>query len=117
MEEVFTIAEDAELSEEDVTALNDHFHQFVSLRDAEKKLVEGYPCVGCGKPFHPNLVQQLMDNVGFTWGLAHGYGHCRNCHWPGQAHHNIKSPDGTLKLTLHNVPLQVHPDLVEVPPK
>lgn len=95
----------ADVEEESIKALDKHFSQFVALeiKDGE---VQPQNCVNCGK--------QLTGFLGaFEWGIAHGYGHCSNCRWPGQAHHFIENEKGEQIATIHNVVLQFHPSFVQ----
>lgn len=48
----------------------------------------------------------------FTWGLAHGEGHCCKCSWPARLYHFIKSADGEKKRIVKL--LQYHPDQVSL---
>ncbi len=43
----------------------------------------------------------------FTWGMAHGEGHCSNCKYPFRAHHDIKNVG---RLT--NLLLPYHPKVL-----
>jgi hypothetical protein len=71
---------------------------------------DGEPCVGCGEKMLGSLADQLFGTGGFTWGLVHGHGNCKNCGWPATMYHFIKDEDGTELLTMRNVLLQAHPD-------
>jgi hypothetical protein len=50
--------------------------------------------------------------VTFTWGLAHGEGHCYKCGWPARLYHFIK--DETGKETRIVRLLQYHPSVISL---
>lgn len=100
-----------------IVALDNYFKQFVALTikpgtDDAKPEIEPQRCVQCDEPL-TGFQALILGRGGFEWGLAHGHGHCRACKWPCVAHHFIKDEDGEHVCTLHNVILQIHPDLVE----
>lgn len=103
-------------SAELVAALDSYFAPFaqpageVDEYDGKWRVVEGHPCLKCDKPLS-GLVSFLLGG-GFTWGIAHGEGHCSACHWPARAHHFIKMADGSDAATIRNFVLQYHPDFV-----
>jgi hypothetical protein len=70
-------------------------------------------CIGCGYKL-TGLFAGLLGPGGFTWGLAHGEGHCCYCGWPGRAHHYIKDKEGADMISLHNFVLQYHPEHVNL---
>lgn len=72
------------------------------------------PCLKCGKPLQGNLIEQLIGEGGFTWGITHGEGYCRKCGWPARAYHFIKDKDGKEITVIRGVILQYHPDEVEI---
>lgn len=88
---------DGELSPEDVAALTEHFSHFTRLDDNK--------CPGCDSPLTGEMVQQLLGTVTFTWGLAHGEGHCRRCGYPARGYHYDIGPIKKLPLVL-----PYHPD-------
>ncbi len=67
--------------------------------DYAEKFAEPLPngeCLCCGR-------------IGmFTWGLAHGEGHCHECGWPARLYHFVKLPDGKDDRIVRL--LQYHPD-------
>lgn len=69
-------------------------------------------CLKCNEPLL-GFMAALFGKGGFEWGLVHGEGFCRNCHWPARAYHSIKDKDGSTLCSLRNVVLQYHPDFVE----
>lgn len=77
------------------------------IRDDEGRFL----CLHCGTRLTGSLVDQLLnlDGGGFTWGLAHGEGHCRLCSWPARAYHFAKDREGKDLFTLRNVVLQYLP--------
>ena len=64
------------------------------------------PCVNCGTKQNDGIMSVMMG--GFTWGIAHGEGHCEICHWPGRAYHVIKDKDGST-ICKFSLVLQYHP--------
>jgi hypothetical protein len=83
-------------------------------RDEEGKFIKGNPCIGCGENMAGGLAEQLLARGGFTWGLAHGHGHCRNCGWPATLYHFIKDRHGKDLCTVRGILLQAHPDTVSL---
>ena len=70
----------AKVVDEDVEDILVYLRRFASFpRDEEGKVDPRNPCLGCGEPMAGSLVDQLLTRGGFTWGLSHGHGHCRNC--------------------------------------
>lgn len=66
-------------------------------------------CICCGSRLcGKDMVDAFLSGASFTWGLAHGEGHCRECGYPARAHHRI----GEI-LTVNNFILQYHPDTLE----
>lgn len=51
------------------------------------------------------------DDGYFTWGLAHGSGHCTRCGWPGTFYHFPKDEAG--KPQRFEAMLWIHPDELE----
>ena len=51
------------------------------------------------------------DEGYFTWGLAHGHGHCTRCGWPAVLYHFPKDSDG--KEHRFEALLWCHPDDLE----
>ena len=66
------------------------------------------PCVMCGEQLGTRRGHELMDFLlgagTFEWGLAHGEGFCRTCHYPARAYHRDVGP-----ITFLQVILQYHP--------
>jgi len=64
-------------------------------------------CLGCGEVlFCGDGVLSLFRGATFTWGLAHGEGHCDHCGYPTRMYHRVDGKTGTF-------PLQYHPDELE----
>ena len=88
------------------------------LHEFAKPVKGKMPCLRCGYDIIQDLVQQFLGaRGGFTWGLVHGHGHCKECYWPIVMHHHIKDKDGKELLTMQFIPLQIHPSNLELPPK
>lgn len=90
--------------------LTEYFRHFVQppiVEEDGKKSIGDQTCVGCGEPL-TGFIGALLGKGGFTWGIAHGEGHCRKCGWPARGHHFINA-----EITLRNFILQYHPDFVE----
>jgi hypothetical protein len=97
-----------------IDALDKYFEAFaqVSLTEKDgKKILGEQPCIKCDEPLN-GMMAMMFGKGGFTWGIAHGEGHCKNCGWPARAYHFIKDSDGKDLMTLRNVILQYHPDYV-----
>ena len=104
-----------------VAAMDEYFPQFAQppgaiADDGMYQVSDGHPCLKCGEQLQGSMVQQLIGKGGFTWGLAHGAGHCKECGWPARLYHFLTDKDGKEVLTLRNVLLQVHPDFVTSKP-
>lgn len=100
---------------ETIAALDKYFAGFAQPDITEKdgkKVLGNQPCIKCDEPLSGDLISGLFGKGGFTWGLAHGEGHCKNCGWPARAYHFIKHDDGSELATIRNVILQYHPDYV-----
>jgi hypothetical protein len=68
--------------------------------------IEGGICICCGQclaALSPRGID-LMIGGGFEWGVAHGEGRCRYCHYPMRGHHQVDGL-GTIK----NLFLPYHP--------
>jgi hypothetical protein len=103
-----------ETSAETIAALDDYFQHFVQVPIDEKdgkREIKPQNCIKCDEPL-TGFMAVLVGKGGFTWGLAHGEGHCAHCRWPARGHHFIKDKDGKEIVTLRNFILQVHPDFV-----
>lgn len=61
---------------------------------------EGGACLCCG------------ETGTFTWGLAHGSGHCFECGWPARLYHFVKGEDGNETRIVRL--LQYHPDEISI---
>lgn len=83
-----------------------------TVADDGKNEIGKQPCLKCSEPLAGDLADFILRKGGFTWGLAHGEGFCRNCRWPARAYHFIKDADGKELITIRNVILQYHPDFV-----
>ena len=68
-----------------------------------------FRCVNCDKKLVGGLVDQLIGEATFRWGLVHGQGHC-TCGWPVVMYHFPKQCDAIERF---ESPLCVHPDLVK----
>lgn len=98
-----------------VKTLDEYFRHFVALEfetKGGKRDLKPQKCVGCGEPL-TGFLAALISKGGFTWGLAHGEGHCAGCGWPARGHHFIKDEKGEDLMNLRNFILQFHPDFVE----
>ncbi len=62
--------------------------------------IPGGKCLSCGR------------EATFTWGLAHGEGHCYECGWPARLYHFIKAENGTERRVVRL--LQYHPDGISI---
>lgn len=89
-----TPLEDA-LPTEDIAALDAYFQRFVDVAT----------CICCGRKQGGTLVDQLLGEACFTWGLTHGEGYCRNCGYPARAYHRDVGPIQFIQAIL-----QYHPD-------
>lgn len=103
-----------ETSQATIDALDKYFDVFAQ---PALKMVDGKPqftdqvCIKCDEPL-TGMMAMMFGKGGFTWGLAHGEGFCRNCRWPSRMYHFIKGADGEDLMTLRGVVLQYHPDFV-----
>jgi len=101
-----------------IEALNKHFGVFAEpphiIADDGVTELSDRPCLRCKEPLIGSLVDQLFGTGGFKWGLVHGEGYCANCGWPARAHHYVKTASGEQICVLHNLPLQYHPDGIEL---
>ena len=89
-----------------VEALNKYFEPFAAIDvPADNAKEFDSPCLGCGE----SQVGLLRGR--FTWGIAHGEGHCSNCGWPARMYHDIRDSDG-VRLMYFRLLLQYHPDCV-----
>ncbi len=82
-----------------LAALDEYLSHFVAPGDGK--------CISCGEP-QGGFAAGLMG-TGFTWGLAHGEGHCGTCGYPARAYHEIKTDDDK-PIRLSGLVLQYHPD-------
>lgn len=61
-------------------------------------------CVCCGSTLSgSDTVTAFLRGATFEWGIAHGEGHCRACHYPARAYHRVNDD---LRFTMI---LQYHP--------
>ena len=106
----------ADMPAEQKEILDVYFRDFAQppfTTDADgKNNIGKVPCLKCGEPLMGDIADVFTGRGGFTWGIAHGEGHCRDCSWPARAYHFIKTKDGKDFATLRNVVLQYHPDVV-----
>jgi len=77
-----------------------YFSQFAKLTDAR--------CLCCGTSLRCRL--RLGVFGGFTWGLAHGEGHCSTCGYPMRGHHSVEDLG-----TICNLFLAHHPSTLSFP--
>jgi hypothetical protein len=106
-----------ETPQETIDALDKYFGVFAQPNMEQRdgvNILGDQPCLKCDEPLAGGLAEYFLSKGGFEWGLVHGEGHCRGCHWPARAHHFIKDADGKDVVTLRNVILQYHPDYVSV---
>lgn len=112
------ITETTPLQDSDREVLDEYFEPFQALVFGEdkdgKQTLPPQKCLGCDHPLG-GMFAGLFGPGGFTWGIAHGEGHCSYCGWPGRAHHFIRRPDGTVIATLRNWILMYHPTNVNMP--
>lgn len=112
------IKTEPETSAKVVSALDKYFEPFaqppgeVDEYDGKFRVAKGQPCLKCDRPLMNGLLG-FLTNEGFTWGLAHGEGHCSVCRWPARMYHFIKDAEGNDVATIRGVCLQYHPDFVE----
>lgn len=104
-----------QVDEKIVVALNQYFEPFAQVpgeigADGNFNVEDGHPCLKCGEPLTGLL--SALTGGGFTWGLVHGEGNCRNCGWPARAYHYIKDLDGNKLMTIQPFVIQYHPDFV-----
>lgn len=110
-----TVSTDPPITEDDQSTIALYFSQFcqpeIKAKNGDKKefIVN---CPQCKKRLN-NPFYALANGGGFTWGIIHGQGHCRECRWPCAGHHYIRSPDGEDLVTIQNVPLAYHPEYVQ----
>jgi hypothetical protein len=71
----------------------------------------GVHCVGCGSLLTGGLSGLLLGT--FDWGIVHGEGYCRECHYPVRMYHYL--PDALGEERRINYPLQPHPDDLKLP--
>lgn len=105
---------DPPMETDDMDTIRLYFEQFCAptikaKNGSEKELV--VTCPQCKKVLN-DMFEALVHGGGFTWGLLHGAGHCRECGWPCAGHHYIRSPDGEDLVSLLEFPLPYHPEYV-----
>lgn len=97
-----------------VSALDSYFECFaqpkMKIGEDGRGDIGDQPCIKCEKPLL--CLMSMVLGGGFTWGIVHGEGFCRECKWPARAHHFIKDAEGKDVITIRNVILQYHPDFV-----
>lgn len=80
-----------------IAELDAYFSAFTPMK-------EGNLCICCGTPQGASNVVDAFFKAGFTWGLAHGEGFCRKCHYPARACHYVGD-----WFSLSGMILQYHP--------
>ncbi len=68
-----------------------------------------YACLHCGEVLMGNVAENLFGKGGFEWGLAHGEGHCRACHWPARLYHTVRDRHGEIMVEFNAIVLQYMP--------
>lgn len=108
---IFTVAADA--PDKTITALDAYFEPFAQpVFDGEDGMSERpMRCLNCGKAL-TGFFASMFGGGGWEWGIAHGEGRCASCGWPGRAMHYINHADGTEVVSIRNLVLQYHPDVV-----
>jgi len=101
-EDIFNIS--GELDAETRTLIMDYLCKFATRGKEELK------CLRCGS--QQEGVRVVLLGGGFTWGLAHGEGHCSKCGWPARMYHEIRNPEGEL-VAGFTLLLQYHPTEVK----
>ena len=116
--DVFIVKDGAQpLSEDAEKRLNKYFESFAEL---PKNTTGERVCFGCGQRFLSDMLMSAIlggmeGNTSWEWSLVHGECHCRVCGWPARAYrYDIggKGEDALIKRL--NMPLAVHPSLLEV---
>lgn len=97
-----------------IAALDTYFECFaqpkMTIGEDGRGDIGDQPCIKCEKPLLG--LSSFILGGGFTWGIVHGEGFCRECSWPARAYHFIKDKDDKEVITIRNVILQYHPDFV-----
>jgi hypothetical protein len=100
-----------------IEALDKHFSVYaappMTKGEDGKTHIGDIPCLKCGDIQNGGLIGAVLG-TGFEWGLVHGEGHCRNCHWPATMYHFVKDSNGEDVITITGFLLQYHPDHVTV---
>lgn len=68
-----------------------------------------FHCCNCGKKLLGTMVDQLIGNATFQWGIAHGHGYCSHCQWPAVMYHFPKESE---YIERFEACLSVHPEFV-----
>lgn len=98
--DVFKIT-DGSLDEQEIAAIDSYLARFTIIRDER-----GSRCPGCGSLLTAHdAITGLFLGATFTWGIAHGEGHCSGCGYPARAYHFDVGP-----LKRFEAVLAVHPD-------
>lgn len=108
------IKANAETPQNVLIALDKYFEPFAQPKMAGNTVIDGNPCLKCGGKLNPDLISSFIGLEGFTWGIAHGEGHCIQCQWPARSYHFIKDENGEELMTIRNFIIQYHPDHVSV---
>ena len=106
---IFKIAADA--PDKTIAALDAYFEPFAQPVFDESMSEQPMRCLKCSKPL-TGLFASMFGGGGWEWGIAHGEGCCASCGWPGRAMHYINHADGTEVVSIRNLVLQYHPDVV-----
>lgn len=85
---------DQKIVTEAMARWDDYLAQFAKLIDGR--------CLCCGTSLRCPLGMGLFG--GFSWGLAHGEGHCAHCGYPMRGHHRVEDLG-----TIYNLFLPYHP--------
>jgi hypothetical protein len=93
------------LTHEEMAAINAYLHQFTEIPDDERR---GQRCPGCNAMlgYKDGMMGYLLGAT-FVWGLVHGQGFCRECHYPARLYHFNVGPIERFEMLL-----AFHPEAV-----